>query len=66
MGIELSAGSESEDVEKLSDSVIRLRATNDASEAGRTYKLTYRATDDNGNSAEESITITVPHDKSQL
>jgi hypothetical protein len=66
VGTTLSGGSQSEDVEVLSDGLIRLRAKNDASETNRTYKLTYRATDDNGNWAEESITITVPHDKSQL
>lgn len=45
------------------DRAFRVRAERDGGGPGRTYTVTYRATDEAGNSAQASATIVVPHDK---
>jgi streptogramin lyase len=45
------------------DYSILLRAERDGNSNGRTYIITYRATDDSGNSSTASVTVTVPHDQ---
>jgi hypothetical protein len=51
------------DVEILNDTNFTLRAERSGKGQGRTYTITYSATDASGNSAEASINITVPHNK---
>ncbi|UCF45131.1 MAG: hypothetical protein JSW44_00365, partial [Candidatus Bathyarchaeota archaeon] len=51
------------DIEILGDTMFRLRAERSGRGQGRTYTITYSATDASGNSAEASVTITVPHNK---
>jgi hypothetical protein len=42
---------------------VRLRADRLASGKGRIYTITIKATDQSGNSAQRSVTVTVPHDQ---
>ena len=56
-------GNTTNDIEILSNTMFRLRAERSGTGQGRTYTITYRATDASGNSAEASVTITVPHNK---
>jgi hypothetical protein len=56
-------GNTTNDIVILSDTSFKLRAERSGRGQGRTYTITYRATDANGNSAEASITIAVPHNK---
>jgi hypothetical protein len=44
------------------DTSISLRAERSGSGTGRIYTITYRATDEAGNSSEQSVQVTVPHD----
>jgi hypothetical protein len=53
-------GNTTEDVLVLDDDTLRLRAERDETRSGRVYTVTYRATDDCGNSATDSATVTVP------
>ena len=66
LGVTLSEGDLANDVEIHNDSLIYLRAETLSSETSREYTITYRATDASGNSTDESVTITVPHDASAL
>jgi PKD repeat protein len=54
-------GNTTNDIVILGDNMFRLRAERSGTGQGRIYTITYRATDASGNSAEASITITVPH-----
>ncbi|MCP4594169.1 MAG: hypothetical protein GY842_25855, partial [bacterium] len=45
------------------DREVRLRAERAGDGPGRIYTLTYRATDHVGNSVEESVEVSVPHDQ---
>jgi PKD repeat protein len=56
-------GNTTNDIVILGDNMFRLRAERSGMGQGRIYTITYRATDASGNSAETSITITVPHNK---
>jgi hypothetical protein len=56
-------GNTTNDIVILSDTVFKVRAERSGAGQGRVYTITYRATDASGNSAEESVTITVPHNK---
>jgi hypothetical protein len=56
-------GNTTNDIEILGDTSFKLRAERSGRGQGRTYTITYRATDASGNSAEASVTITVPHNK---
>ena len=56
-------GNTNNDIEILSDTMFRLRAERSGQGQGRVYTITYSATDASGNSAEASVTITVPHNK---
>ena len=51
------------DIVILGDTMFKLRAERSGTGQGRVYTITYRATDASGNSAEASVTITVPHNK---
>ena len=44
----------------LDEDTLRLRAERDETRSGRVYTITYRVTDDCGNSATDSATVTVP------
>ena len=46
-----------------SDTALYLRADRSGSGAGRTYTITYRATDRSGNSSVAGAVVTVPHDQ---
>lgn len=56
-------GNTTNDIVILGDTMFKLRAERSGTGEGRTYTMTYRATDASGNSAEASVTITVPHNK---
>jgi PKD repeat protein len=56
-------GNTTNDITVLSDTMFKLRAERSGTGQGRTYTITYRATDASGNSAEALIIITVPHNK---
>ena len=56
-------GNTTNDIVILGDTVFKLRAERSGTGQGRVYTITYRATDASGNSAEASVTITVPHNK---
>ena len=56
-------GNTTNDILILGDTMFRLRAERSGTGQGRIYTITYRATDASGNSAEASITITVPHNQ---
>jgi hypothetical protein len=56
-------GNTTNDVVILGDTTFKLRAERAGTGQGRVYTITYSATDASGNSAEASITITVPHNK---
>ena len=51
------------DIVIVGDTMFKLRAERSGTGQGRAYTITYRATDASGNSAEASVTITVPHNK---
>jgi PKD repeat protein len=51
------------DIVIVDDYTFEFRAERSGNGAGRVYTITYRATDASGNSAEASLTITVPHNK---
>lgn len=53
-------GNTTNDVVKVDDYTFRFRAERNEKGAGRTYTVTYRATDASGNSATRSATVTVP------
>jgi uncharacterized protein len=53
-------GNTTKDVLVLDHDTLRLRAERDETRSGRVYTITYRATDDCGNSATDSATVTVP------
>jgi hypothetical protein len=44
----------------VDDDTLRLRAERDENGTGRTYTVTYRATDACGNATTDSATVTVP------
>jgi len=56
-------GNTVDDVVIVEDTVFKLRAERSGKGEGRVYTITYKATDAFGNSAEASVTITVPHNK---
>jgi hypothetical protein len=56
-------GNTTNDIEIVNDTTFRLRAERSGRGDGRIYTITYRATDASGNSAEASVTITVPHNQ---
>lgn len=51
------------DVEMLDLRHVRLRAERSPEGSGRTYTLTYRATDRTGSVTSASVTAVVPHDR---
>ena len=53
-------GNTADDVLVLDEDTLRLRAERDETRSGRVYTITYRVTDDCGNSATDSATVTVP------
>jgi predicted extracellular nuclease len=53
-------GSTTDDVLVLDADTLRLRAERDETRSGRVYTITYRVTDDCGNSATDGATVTVP------
>jgi hypothetical protein len=54
-------GNTTNDIIVLNNTAFQLRAERSGTGQGRTYTITYVATDASGNSAEASITIIVPH-----
>ena len=56
-------GNTTNDIVIINDTTFKLRAERSGTGQGRIYTITYRATDASGNSAEATITITVPHNK---
>jgi hypothetical protein len=56
-------GNTTNDIVILGNNMFRFRAERSGTGQGRTYTITYRATDASGNSAEASVTIMVPHNK---
>ena len=56
-------GNTTNDIVILGDTSFKLRAERSGKGQGRVYTITYKATDASGNSAEASVTITVPHNK---
>lgn len=54
---------EAEDVVIIDDTHLKLRAERDDEGPGRTYTLTYLATDECGNETEFVATVVVPHDQ---
>ena len=58
-------GSTTNDIEVGEEGTIYLRAERSGTGGGRTYTITYKATDASGNSASASTTVTVPHDRKQ-
>ena len=56
-------GNTTNDIAILGNNMFRFRAERSGTGQGRTYTITYRATDASGNSAEASVTIMVPHNK---
>jgi hypothetical protein len=56
-------GNTTNDIEIVNDTTFRLSAERSGRGDGRIYTITYRATDASGNSAEASVTITVPHNQ---
>ena len=53
-------GNTTDDVLVLDADTLRLRAERDETRSGRVYTITYRVTDDCGNSATDGATVTVP------
>jgi predicted extracellular nuclease len=53
-------GNTTGDVVLVDDDTFRLRAERDENGTGRTYTVTYRATDDCGNTTTDAATVTVP------
>jgi uncharacterized protein len=53
-------GATTDDVVVVDDTMFRLRAERAGTGSGRVYTITYRATDDCGNTTTESATVTVP------
>jgi hypothetical protein len=53
-------GATTGDVVVLDVNTVQLRAEWDATRAGRTYTLRYRATDRAGNTTERTVTVDVP------
>ena len=53
-------GNTTDDVLVLDENTLRLRAELAETRSGRVYTITYRTTDDCGNSATDSATVTVP------
>jgi uncharacterized protein len=53
-------GNTTHDVMVLDEDTLKLRAERDETGSGRVYTITFRATDDCGNSATDSATVTVP------
>lgn len=51
------------DIVTVNDLQFKLRAERSALGSGRIYTITYRATDDCGNTTMDSATVTVPHNK---
>lgn len=66
VGVTLNEGDPAADIEIYADGSIYLRAETGLAETNRVYTITYSAVDASGNSTEESVTVTVPHDQSQL
>ena len=56
-------GNTTDDIVIVDLTTFMLRAERSGLGEGRTYTITYRATDASGNSAEASVTITVPHNQ---
>src|SRR5439155_13534231 len=44
------------------DTVVSLRSERSATGTGRTYELTYEATDSSGNNTRRAVAVLVPHD----
>jgi predicted extracellular nuclease len=53
-------GNTTDDAVTVDDDTFRLRAERDGNGSGRVYTITYEVTDDCGNSATDSATVTVP------
>jgi len=51
------------DWEVVSNNQVRLRAERSGKGSGRVYTITITASDASGNSSQQSVTVTVPHDK---
>lgn len=58
-------GNTQKDIEIAQDGTIYLRAERNGADAGRTYTITYRATDANGNVGFGSAKVLVPHENPQ-
>jgi predicted extracellular nuclease len=59
----LGDGDQSNDIVKVDAYTFNLRAERSATGPGRVYTITYKATDEFGNSTVKSAKVTVPHDK---
>ncbi len=59
----LGDGDTSRDIRVNADGTISLRAERSGRRSGRTYTVTYRATDKGGNSTLATATVTIPHDR---
>jgi hypothetical protein len=57
------SGTTSPDWEITGNLTASIRAERSGAEQGRTYAITVQCTDGSGNSADRTVTVTVPHDK---
>jgi hypothetical protein len=62
-GVLISGLADSDDIEVLDDTIINLRAKRSGRSSSRIYSLIYQATDASGNVAEQTTTVTIPHDQ---
>ncbi len=56
-------GNTTMDIDKLDDFTFNIRAERSGPSSGRTYTLTYKATDSSGNFAITTVTVEVPHNQ---
>jgi hypothetical protein len=59
----LGDGNTLDDIVIIDDFTFMLRAERSGKGSGRTYTITYKATDASGNESMTSVTIEVPHDR---
>lgn len=60
---DLGDGNTTDDIQVTDAGLIYLRAERTGKGTDRVYTITYAATDDSGNTTQDTATVTVPHDK---